>query len=116
MGINLGSLKGLAFCSVNWYKSINPYRESALLNRHQISFWGGVKIPKLSAEGYAGFDFNIQERKMLYSTFSFVYHYQCLDFKADLKIFYFRERPETQFRISFGLGNIGKTTDFLGGY
>jgi hypothetical protein len=60
-------------------------------------------------------DYNIEEKKMLYSAFSVIYNYQCINFKVDLKIFYYRDQPETQFRISFGLGNIGKTTDFLGG-
>ena len=46
---------------------------------------------------------------------SAVYHYQCLDFKFEFKVFYFRAKPETQFKFSLGLGNIGKTTDFLGG-
>ena len=32
-----------------------------------------------------------------------------------MKVFYFRAKPETQVKFSLGLGNIGKTTDFLGG-
>ena len=74
-----------------------------------------MKIPRLSLEVQAEIDYNIQEREMLYSAFFLIYHYQCFDFKTECKIFYFREKPEVQFRISFGLGNIGKTTDFLGG-
>jgi hypothetical protein len=100
---------------VSWFKSINPYRESAIWNRHQISCFTGVKIPELSIEAQGQISYNIQERKMLYTAFNFVYHYQCIDLRADLRIFYFREKPEVQFGISFGLGNIGKTTDFLGG-
>lgn len=116
VGAGLGSAEDPAFLSVTWYISKNPYIERVWLDRHQISCYGGVKIPKLSIEAIGSFDFNILENKMLYSALSLIYHYQCLDFKADLKIFYFREKPETQFRISFGLGNIGKTTDFLGGF
>ena len=52
---------------------------------------------------------------MLYSGVSLVYHYQCLDFKADVRVFYYRATPEVQYRFSIGLGNIGKTTDFMGG-
>ena len=103
------------FLRVNWYKSLNPYRENALLSRHQINFYWGFKIPAISLEVLAEIDFNIVEKELLYSALSLVYHYQCLDFKADVRIFYFREQPEFQFRFSFGLGNIGKTTDFLGG-
>jgi len=116
LGANLGNWGDPVVCSVNWFKGTNPYYRDKVFDRHQISFMGGVTIRKLNLEVFTMLDFNIQERKMLYSLLTVVYHYQCLDFKADLKIFYFRERPETQFRISFGLGNIGKTTELLGGY
>jgi len=115
LGANLGSPTDSLFLRVSWFKSVNLYREGAARNRHQINCFGGIKIPKLSLEGQGMISYNIQERKMLYSAFNFVYHYQCLDFGVDIRIFYFREKPELQFRISFGLGNIGKTTDFLGG-
>ena len=115
LGAELGSFEDSAFLSVNWYKSINPYRENPLWDRHQISCFGKLNITKLSIDVLGRFDYNIQERKMLYTRFSCAYHYQCLDFEVNINIFYFREKPEMQFRISFGIGNIGKTTDFLGG-
>jgi LPS-assembly protein len=115
LGANLGSPAEKAFLRVSWYKSVNPYYEGTLADRHQISFFGGLKIPELSLEAQAETDFNIQEGKMLYSALVLAYNYQCLDFRVELKVFYFREKPETQFMFSFGLGNIGKTIDFLGG-
>jgi hypothetical protein len=115
LGANLGSPEDSLFLRVNWFKGINPYVEDTSGNRHQISFFGGLKIPKLSLEAQAETDFNIQEGKMLYSAISLVYNYQCFDFRVELKVFYFREKPETQFLFSFGLGNIGKSIDFLGG-
>jgi hypothetical protein len=86
------------------------------MRRHQIGVYGGAKIPQLSMEAQFDFDFNILEGEMLYSAVALVYHYQCIDFKGELKIFYFRDKPEAQFRISFELGNIGKTSDLLGGF
>jgi len=115
LGANLGSPADSLFLRVNWYKSVNPYYENVWWDRHQISFFGGLKIPELSLEAQAELDFNIQEGEMLYSALALVYNYQCLDFRVELKVFYFREKPETQFLFSFGLGNIGKTIDFLGG-
>jgi len=115
LGANLGSPADSLFFRVNWYKSINPYYENVWWNRHQVSFFGGLKIPELSLEAQAETNFNIQEGKMLYSALALVYNYQCLDFRVELKVFYFREKPETQFLFSFGLGNIGKSIDFLGG-
>lgn len=114
-GANLGLPEDDLFLRVSWYKSINPYRKNALFNRHQINAYGGVKLPALDMELEAEVDYNIQDRKLLYSAFSFVYDYQCLQLKAEARVYYFRETPETQFRVSFGLGNIGKSTDILGG-
>ncbi len=116
LGANLGKPRDRFFLRVNWYKSINPYiSKQTYFNRHQINFYSGLKIPGVPLEGQVELDYNIQQRKMLYSAFSFTYDYQCMEFKADFRIFYFRNQPEVQFRISLGLGNIGKSTDLLGG-
>jgi lipopolysaccharide assembly outer membrane protein LptD (OstA) len=115
LGANLGASGDNLFLRVSWYKSLNPYFDSTWGDRHQISFYTGFKIPKINLDALGTLDYNIKERKLLYAALSVVYHYQCIDFKADVKIFYFREKPEAQFGISIGLGNIGITTDFLGG-
>jgi len=115
LGANLGLPEDNLYLRVSWYKSINPYLQNAWYNRHQVSFGGGLKIPALSLAALAEVDYNIQEGKMLYSAFSLNYDYQCLAFKVEARVYYFREKPETQFRVSFGLGNVGKTTDILGG-
>jgi LPS-assembly protein len=60
-------------------------------------------------------DYNIKDRKVLYTAAQAIYHYQCLDFLLELRMFYFRRPPDTPVRFSVGLGNIGRTTDFLGG-
>jgi LPS-assembly protein len=120
VGANLGQRTDDVFLSVNWFKSSNVWYKDeltkALGNRHQIGVTGGLKIPKLPIEVLGDIDFNIKEKKLLYLAATAVYHYQCLDFTFELRTFYFRAKPETQFKFSFGLGNIGKTTDFLGGY
>ena len=115
VGARLGAENDKAFLRVNWFKSINPYFEGVTYSRHQLGFYGGLKIPRLSLDAEAELDYNIQEKELQYTGLALVYHYQCIDIRAELKVFYFRERPETQFRISIGLGNIGKTVDFLGG-
>jgi len=121
LGAQLGTIADPLFLHVSWFKSINSWLQGgkeiiySIWDRHQISFFGGLKIPRWSLEAQGEVDFNIVERKMLYAGAIVSYRYQCLDFRAEMRVYYFRERPETQFRISFGLGNIGKTTDFLGG-
>lgn len=119
LSANLGSQTDARFLSVSWFKSTNTwYRDEfsrVFGNRHQISATAGLKIPKWPIEVIGDVDYNITERKLLYTAGSAVYHYQCLDFTFEVKVFYFRVKPETQFKFSLGLGNIGKTTDFLGG-
>jgi len=115
VGASLGDFTSPLWMRVSWFKSSNPFIDSYFWNRHQIGATTGLNIPALDLQLSAMVEFNIQERELLYSAFSAVYNYQCLNFTADLRTYYFRDKPETQFRISFGLGNIGKTTDFFSG-
>jgi len=115
VGARYGSRNDNAFLWINWYKSINPYFEGVIYDRHQIGLYGGIKIPRLSLDAEAELDYNVQEKELVYSGLALVYHYQCIDIRAEVKVFYFRERPETQFNISIGLGNIGKSVGFFSG-
>jgi lipopolysaccharide assembly outer membrane protein LptD (OstA) len=115
LSATLGAPSDNVFLSVSWFKSAFPWYEVAYADRHQVGFAGGLKVPRLNLEALGEAEFNIGERKLLYAGGSFVYHYQCLDFKGEIRIFNFRDKPEIQCRLSLGLGNIGKTTDFLGG-
>ena len=60
-------------------------------------------------------DYNIKEKELLFTGLTLTYHYQCIDVSAEIKVFYYRERPEAQFNISIGLGNIGKSVGFFSG-
>lgn len=115
LGTSINNFTDPFFLSVSWFKSMNPWYQDILGDRQQIGVVSRVDIPRLNLEALGEFDFNILKRKLLYSGVSLVYHYQCLDFKADFRVFYYRQRPEVQYRITIELGNIGKTTDFLGG-
>jgi len=115
LGASINSYADPFFLSLSWFRSMNPWYKDVLGNRQQIGVVSRIQIPGLRLEALGEFDFNILERKMLYSGISLVYHYQCLDFKADVRVFYYRLTPEVQYRVSIGLGNIGKTTDFMGG-
>jgi lipopolysaccharide assembly outer membrane protein LptD (OstA) len=115
LGANLGVPSDDLFLNISWYKSTNPYYKNIYYDRHQISLAGGAKIAPLNLDARAEIDYNVSDKQMMYSAASLVYHYQCLDFKADVRIFFFRDKPEFQIKFSLGLGNIGKTTDFLGG-
>ncbi|MHB8093444.1 MAG: LPS-assembly protein LptD [Candidatus Aminicenantales bacterium] len=120
LSANLGSRTDSRFLSVSWFKSTNTWAQDELSklfgNRHQINAAGGLRIPGIPVEMLAEIDYNVQERKLLYTSATAVYHYQCLDFNFEFRVFYYRSKPETQFKFSLGLGNVGKTTDFMGGF
>jgi LPS-assembly protein len=110
------------FLSLSWYKSMNSWIAGvdpalkALYNRHQVGATGGWRLPGMSLELMGEVDYNLQEKKLLYTAGQAIYHYQCLDFLVEVRVFYYRARPETQFKFSVGLGNIGRTSDLLGGF
>jgi LPS-assembly protein len=117
-----GSKEDGRFLSLNWYKSLNSWIAGvdpalrALYNRHQIGGTGGLRLPGLSLELLGEIDYNLQEKKLLYTAAQAIYHYQCLDLLVEVRVFYYRTRPETQLKFSVGLGNIGRTSDILGGF
>jgi lipopolysaccharide assembly outer membrane protein LptD (OstA) len=116
-----GSKADGRFLSLNWYKSMNSFITGvdpalrALYNRHQLSATAGLRLPGLSMDVIGDIDYNLHEKKLLYTAAQVLYHYQCLEFLAEVRVFYFRVRPETQLKFSVGLGNIGRTADLLGG-
>ncbi len=122
LGAGAGNAQTGNFLTLSWFRSQNAWLQNidpslrSLYDRHQVAAYGGVKLAKLGLDLTADVDFNVQEAKLLYAGGSAVYHYQCLDFLVEVKVFYFRDKPEAQFKFSLGLGNIGKTTDFLGGF
>jgi len=120
LSANLGSRLDNRFLQVSWFKSTNTWARDELSklygNRHQISAAGGLRIPGIPVEMLGEIDYNVQERKLLYTAAKAVYHYQCLDFNFEFRVFYYRSKPETQFKFTLGLGNVGKTTDFLEGF
>jgi lipopolysaccharide assembly outer membrane protein LptD (OstA) len=117
-----GSKADGEFLTVSWFSSRNSWVTGvdpaliALYNRDQVGVFGGVRLPGLSLDLQLEADYNIKERKLLYTGAQATYHYQCVDVLVDVRVFYFRDRPDTQVRISLGLGTIGKTLDFLGGF
>jgi lipopolysaccharide assembly outer membrane protein LptD (OstA) len=128
---NLSSLRLSATCgskadgdflTLNWFSSRNSWVTGvdpaliALYNRDQVGAFGGLRLPGLALDLQLEADYNIKERRLLYTGAQATYHYQCIDVLVDVRVFYFRDRPDTQVRISIGLGAIGKTLDFLGGF
>lgn len=122
LGATAGSKGDGNFLTLSWFSSRNSWVTGidpaliSLYNRDQVGAFGGLRLPRLSLDLQLQADYNIKERRLLYTGAQATYHYQCLDVLVDVRIFYFRDRPDTQVRVSLGLGTIGKTLDFLGGF
>ncbi len=122
LGATAGAKADGNFLTVNWFLSRNSWITGvdpaliALYNRDQVGAFGGLRLPGLDLDLQIEADYNIKDRKLLYTGVQATYHYQCVDFLVDVRVFYFRDRPDTQVRVSLGLGSIGKTLDFLGGF
>lgn len=110
------------FVTLTWFKSRNAWVAGAdpeliaLYNRDQVGALGGVRLPGLDLDLQLEADYNIKDRKLLYTGAQATYHYQCLDILVDVRAFTYRAKADTQVRVSVGLGSIGRTLDFLGGF
>jgi LPS-assembly protein len=122
LGATAGSKANGDFLTVSWFSSRNAWVTGVdpaligLYNRDQVGVFGGVRLPRLAIDLQLEADYNIREGKLLYTGAQLTYHYQCVDFLVDVRAFYFRDLPDVQVRFSLGLGAIGKTLDFLGGF
>jgi len=122
LGVTAGSKADGDFLTLSWFKSRNAWIAGVdpaligLYNRDQVGAFGGVRLPKLGVDLQLEADYNVKDRKLLYTGGQLTYHYQCLDLLVDLRVFYYRVPADIQVRFSLGLGAIGKTLDFLGGF
>ena len=115
LGARLGNPTDDFYLNVSWLKSQNPWNDFVYMNRHQINLFGGLKIPGLDFEVQGEFDYNITRKEVLFAGFDAVYHYQCVDFKANVRVYNFRAQRDVEFSLSVGLGGITHSADFLGG-
>jgi lipopolysaccharide assembly outer membrane protein LptD (OstA) len=117
LSFNLNSSYGAPedniYISLNWSKSYMMFGSNSFFYSNQIGLKTHFRWPeKFELSGEIQRD--LQRKKQIYTGIAATYHYQCLDFSFDLRIYYYRAKPETQFRFSIGLGNISKSTSLLG--
>ncbi len=110
------------FLTLTWFSSRNSWITGvdpalvALYDRDQIGASAGLRLPGLGLDLELQADYNIGERRLLYTGARLTYHYQCVDLLFDVRAYYYRETPDVQFRFSLGLGAIGRTLGFLQGF
>lgn len=110
---SLGQPEAPFFFRLNWTRNYQPLTPDSIFRSHQAGLQAGWRWPeRLDLKTQVEFD--LQNRKILYTALAGIYHYQCLDFSFDLRVFYYRSQPEVQFRFSVGLGNISRSSDLLG--
>lgn len=110
---SLGQPEDSFFFRLNWTRNYQPLTPDSIFRSHQAGLQAGWRWPeRLDLKTQVEFD--LQNRKILYTALAGIYHYQCLDFSFDLRVFYYRSQPEVQFRFSVGLGNISHSSDLLG--
>jgi len=115
LSANYGAPQDHFFFGLNWSKSYQLLAADSFFRSHQVGLQSGFRLPaRLDFKGQIEYD--VLLKKIIYAGLSCTYHYQCLDFGLDLRIFNYRLRPETQFRFSVGLGNISRSSAFLGGF
>jgi lipopolysaccharide assembly outer membrane protein LptD (OstA) len=115
LSANYGAPEDNFFFSLNWSKSYQILGPDSFFRSNQVGLQGSFRWPE-KLEFKAQIELDLQQKKVLYTGLAGIYHYQCLDFSFDLRVFYYRSRPETQFKFSVGLGNISRTTDLLGAF
>jgi LPS-assembly protein len=122
LGATAGSKADGDFLTLSWFKSRNAWITGVdpaligLYDRDQVGAFGGIRLPGIGVDLQVEADYNIKDGKLLYTGGQLTYHYQCLDFLVDIRAFYYRVPADVQVRFSLGLGAIGKTLDFLGGF
>jgi LPS-assembly protein len=115
LGARLGRPSDNFFLNASWFKGINPWKDQLFANRHQVNVFGGLKFPALNIEAQGEVAYNILDKQLLFAGINGIYHYQCVDFEVDVRIFNYRQVKDVQFSFSFGLANLGHSADFLGG-
>ncbi len=115
------------YLNVSWFKSVNAWRKgaaeeseipieySSLLDRHQIRLAGGCRIPRWDLEAKGEVNYNIIQKKMLFAAGDVTYHYQCVDLRAEVRVFFYRNIPETRVTFSVSLGKVGQAQNLMGG-
>ena len=110
------------FLTANWFTSRNSWITGvdpelvALTMRDQVGAFAGLRLPRLAVDLRLEADYNIEQKELLYAGAQVTCHYQCVDILVDVRAYTYRDPPDVQVRLSLGLGSIGRTLDFLGGF
>ena len=110
------------FLTANWFTSRNSWVTGVdpelleLYRRDQVGVFCGLRLPRLDVDLRLEADYNIEEKELLYTGAQIVYRHQCVDVHVDVRAYAYRDPPDIQVRLSLGLGSIGRTLDFLGGF
>lgn len=101
------------YFSLDWSKSYFMMGPDSIFWNNQAGLQLGIRFPE-TLDLKIQMQRDLKRKKQIYNGLQAVLHYQCLDFVLDLRMYYYRSKPDTQFKLSIRLGNITQTTDLLG--
>lgn len=106
-----GRFTGNFFFNTN----INPYAKADNpLNREFIGGKLKIDFPRFPIKFDANVNYDITKGQFRLGSFKLGYDYQCITFGAELRLFRYVDRVETQFNFGVTFGNIGQVRDLLG--
>lgn len=94
---------------------LNPYVSSDnVFNRDSVGGKVNLDIPRFPLKFNADVNYDITDKKFRAGIFRLSYDYQCIIFTAEMRLFRYLGRIESQFNIGINFGNMGMVKDFLG--
>lgn len=103
------------FFSLNWSKSYYMMGPDNIFWSNQAGLQAGFRW-RDNLDIKIQMQRDLKRKKQIYNGLFAIYHYQCIDFVLDLRMYYYRSKPDAQFKFSIRLGNINQSTDILGSF
>ena len=103
--------------SVGYSSYKNPYitNPNYRFNRDVIRGNLDFDLPGFPIKLKSGIDYDITNKEFVYGSVMAIFDFQCIKINAEMKIFSWFGRSETQFRFGVSFGNLGMVSDFMGG-
>ncbi len=103
--------------SIGFSSYKNPYvtNPNYVFNRDVIRGNIDFNLPGFPIKFTSGLDYDITNKEFKYGSVKAIFDFQCINITAEMKIFSWIGRTETQFRFGVSFGNLGMVSDFMSG-
>jgi lipopolysaccharide assembly outer membrane protein LptD (OstA) len=102
--------------SIGFSSYKNPYVTDSnyIFNRDIIRGNIDFNLPGFPIKFTSGLDYDITNKEFKHGSVMAIFNFQCINITAEMKIFSWVGRTETQFRFGVTFGNLGMVSDFMG--